>query len=796
MKGKTIFALSLSMAIFLSSMAGCNGNNLSSGNNDREEIDMKIEDLPDSWENKKELHTFYQTGHTYDPRTLLQTDYVKVCVNMGNKNVAALLDSYTKAIIRRDVAADLTVTQDVGNYYTSGRYDGKTHDDIILRKEDGSIWQFGLLPGLPYVLPTREWNDYLIDCARKAAEAGAIEIALQEIGIFGDSGYEKAFRNEWEEFYGTSWPHTLWSNPVHYFMGQHLRNFLYNRQVKQVFSSIKDEFPQVKCIIANHTSPAYYGFSNSVGNHDIAALDVVDGMEGQTWSNTIEIPFVYNGQNMARPFITGFLEYSYWANLSRQFPGKEFSFITDPKGDGYEESKTLEDCKELYKHQVISQLAFSNVYRYNSCVWPDRAYSHGYDGKPVATDAYRIIINNIVSLQTQMYKYQEPILTDNNSVNVGVMLLDTACYQAGGPGNGVNSNDFFGMVAGLMYNGLMVKAIPFGEVESKQSILNNYDIIIVGYDTMKPLSTLCNEKLENYIRGGGTVVYMGGQGAYEDLDLMWWRKAGFDSPEDELIYRLGIKATGRSKNLFGALKAVAGSQLAEKIGDISRSSSAAVGYSTIEGANALYNISEKTVAFEKQVDKGYFVFLGLDPKAFCEPKKGEDLFKLVKEISEQKLSKKFDSKKYISYKRGPVYGFSALGGDCTTDKGTFIDMFDEKLSVVNSLKVKNGQSALLLDVAEKFNSTKPVVLYAQGANPAIAEYANITRVVTAGPANTMGTIRIYIPKGYEVSAVSAKNVTNKDALVSKEFDSSTRTLLVTYSNHINKVTVDVEYVKK
>ena len=83
-------------------------------------------------------------------------------------------------------------------------------------------------------------------------------------------------------------------------------------------------------------------------------------------------------------------------------------------------------------------------------------------------------------------------------------------------------------------------------------------------------------------------------------------------------------------------------------------------------------------------------------------------------------------------------------------------MFDEDLPVVESLKVKKGESALLMDIREKVMSTRPVVLFAQGNHPTVAEFEDVTRVVTSGPEETQGAVRVFVPAGYTVATVSGK----------------------------------------
>ena len=776
--------------MFASGFAGC--DNTAESKTTEKEIMI----LPEDWERRAETYTYYQTGSYFNMQTDCQTDGVKVCIFYTKEANEALVQSFKESPLPKSIETDFSAAQDTGRLFIDGMFDGKTHYDTVIKKKDGSDWQFGLLPGLPYILPTKEWNDYIASKLIDGIDFGATAVTMQELGVFGDTGYEQAFRDEWKNYYGTEWPDTLWSDPGHYYMGQDLRNYMAKRQVEQVFKAIKNYKSSVKTIFSNHTSPSYYGFYNSVGNHDIMALDVVDGVEGQSWSNTIMLPFKYDGKTEQRPFVTAFSEYSYWSVLGRQFPDKEIYVITDPKGDGFNGPPVipLEKCGELYRHQIVSQLAFSDIYRYNTVVWPDRAMSRGGSAElpPVSTDAFNTVICNIVSLQANMYKYQDPIITENQPLKTGVMLLDSMCYPAGGPKNPVTYESFFNSFAGLFYNGVIVESIPAGREKSQNDVLKSYDLIIVSYDLMKPQNTLVNEELAEYVKNGGIILFLSGQAAYEDLDSSWWKQAGLFCPLDDLFSRVGIQSGERKTNLRSALLTPSDANLAKAIGEFNVSGSRLIGYENAGNAAPIYYGDDGgVIAFEKAYGSGHFYYFGIDPSFFGETGKGGILFDIVKAIAAETKSVSIISSGSISYRRGPIYGFFSLSGDCTTEQGKFIDMFDSNLSVVYSLTVPQGQSALLYDVSKKLSGKNPGILFAQGNNPALYESKKQLRVVTAGPSDTFGCIRVYLPGGKDSAEITAVNGDGKNVLVSYDYDETSGTMLITYNNDVLKVIVDV-----
>jgi len=752
--------------------------------------------LPEDWERRTEAYTFYQTGSYYNPQTDCQTDGVKVCIFQTDENNRKLVKSFMDSPLPKPVQADFTAAQDTGNMFISGKFDGNTHYDTVIKKMDGSDWQFGLLPGLPYILPTKEWNDYIVSKLLVGIDEGASAVTIQELGVFGDTGYEEAFRREWKEYYGTEWSATLWTDPNLYFMGQDLRNYMAKRQVEQVFTAVKKYKSSVKTIFSNHTSPSYFGFLNSVGNHDIMALDCVDGVEGQSWSNTIMLPFRYDGKIAERPFATAFSEYSFWSVLGRQFPKKEVYTICDPKGDGFDSANaniSLEKCDELYRHQIVSQLAFPDIYRYNTVVWPDRSMSRGgcENLTPVSTDDFNTIICNIVSVQANMYKYREPVISENQPVKVGVMSLDSMCYPAGGPTNTVSYDCFFSSFAGLFYNGVMVEAIPAGREKSHADVLKDYDLIIVSYDLMKPQNTLVNEKLAEYVEQGGVVLFMSGQSSYEDLVSTWWNQAGLSCPLDDLLARVDLQTSKRKTGLRSALLSPSDARLAKTLGELPMSGNL-IGYASVGNATPLYYGDDgNIIAFGKVYGKGHFYYFGIDPNFFGDANKGDVLFGIVKAMMAEAKSATIVPKGSISYRRGPVYGFAAVKDESPIEQGQYIDLFDPRLGIVTALSVPEGRSELLYDVAGKIAAGKPAVLFAQGNNPAVYESSERLRVVTAGPTDTFGCIRVYLPGGQDSVIVTAVDGKGKNVLTAAEYDAKSKTMLINFHNDLLKVVVDV-----
>lgn len=741
---------------------------------------------------KEESYTYYVTRSPYNTNTSVPTDAVLYSFTSLDPSVIERLKTFPLETDRKEIIGGTCANQDVAGCYTGGGFDGQSHEEDIFTRADGSQWSYGLLKGIPYILPTENFNRYLSQMMRGMIENGAARVGLSEMGIWGEVGFEKAFRREWEAYYQEPW-RPFWEDQDLYFKAQHLKNQLMNRQARMIFGSLKKAYPHIRFLIASHTSLAYYPFRNPVGNHDVMAADCVDGIEAQTWSNTLEIPFRYDGRVESRPFIAGYVDYSYWANLSRQFPEKEMYFVTDPKGDGYT-GKTLDHCCKYYRHQLVTQLIFSNVYRYCSCEWPDRAYSEGYGQPPFTTPKYKIIMNNIISLQGQMYRFRGEVQTPNRPLRVGALLLDTSNYQAGGPGNTVDNDSFFGLVAGLMYHGLLADTIPVGSLKSNVDILDSYDLILVSYDLMKPANEHCSQMLKAYVENGGCVLFFNGKRDYEDLAHSWWRLGGWDSPCDHLMNLLGCGQSGRRPVKGDGLSLETGCGLAVTLGLPDTVPEELLGYDEVPGASPLLRCGNAVAAFEKTAGKGHFFFFGIDPAWFTEEKAGEYLFQIVWAIAEKRLRTAIAPRNDILYRRGPVMGYHAIGDHGDIPEGLYLDLFDPELSVITGMRVEKGESALLLDISRCGGLSIPTVLFVPGRDPLISESPEATRVETAGPTNSLGTIRLYVPQGLQFHDITAVGQADgRDELVSYSWHKPSSTLLIVYRNRVEGVALNIHY---
>ena|GEM_PF-2903506 len=664
------------------------------------------------------------------------------------------------------------------------------YGDVIQRMADGSLRQW--LGAYYYVTPTQHYNQYTLDeHILPTINSGINQVLIEEPELFSDSLYNAAYKAEWQAYYGSAWEDPQSSERA-YMKAVVLSNYLLQRRTDEVFGYVKSHHPDVTTIIGAHTGMTEFVWKNPFAVYEGFANSNVDVYEGQTWSNTIEIPAYYQGVSQAMPFETAYIDYSYWAN-AKKAADKELISIMDPKGDFYT-NKPWDWVTQMYRHQVVSTLMFPNIYKYNTVIWPARIL--GNDDWNEAPDSFKTVMSNVITELGKMHNYSTPITTSNRPVKVGFMISDTMNNQVGGPGSTVTPASIHSLIMPLLKEGLLVDSIPLEGITSTNDILSEYDIIMLSYDLMKPLDSAYNVKLKEYINAGGIVLYVGARTEFDNISEMWWKTAGYDSPQDHLMDILGAGLSGRNAAVAASsLSPQTGSALAAGIGTLSSTSSyQMIGYTSGSGITPMYKSGANTVAFQKDYGSGKFIYLGIDPYYFGASSSGSaKMVQIMQNIASQFKSVSVSSQSAIDYTRGPYRGIHSLNGPKTVT-GKYIDLFDPNIPVVTTKKVLPGESALLYDVSGITVTTTPKVLYAQGQAPAISETSNATNVIVGkGSSNTLGTIRILSKPGIVPTLATAVDHNGRSMLYSQEWDDVTQSLLIKYWNDPQGVTVNVSW---
>ena len=130
------------------------------------------------------------------------------------------------------------------------------------------------------------------------------------------------------------------------------------------------KYDEVLEVYAGTHPPLNYTQWNIV-SPESALIDIptVDGVIGQTWTDSIRLPNTYRGRYGVRPFETAFLDYSSTVEMLRG-SGKKAIFIHDAVQD--DKSRSWSDYRRDYYRTVSASLMYPEVWRYEVSPWPNR----------------------------------------------------------------------------------------------------------------------------------------------------------------------------------------------------------------------------------------------------------------------------------------------------------------------------------------------------------------------------------------------------------------------------------------
>jgi hypothetical protein len=219
--------------------------------------------------------------------------------------------------------------------------------------------------------PGEGFGRFLAKGVKRAMDAGAEAIHLEEPEFWVRGGYSEGFKREWRSYYNEDWvaPHTT---PDAQYRASQLKYFLYRRALSQVFDFVKTENARtgrkVKCYVPTH-SLINYAHWKIVSPESSLARVGADGYIAQVWTGTSRTPNVYQGVTRERTFETAFLEYGAMMNVVRGGGGTVW-FLNDPVEDNPDHS--WEDYRTNWESTLTASLLWPRVWRYEVMPWPER----------------------------------------------------------------------------------------------------------------------------------------------------------------------------------------------------------------------------------------------------------------------------------------------------------------------------------------------------------------------------------------------------------------------------------------
>lgn len=661
-------------------------------------------------QNVKEVHTTFQTSREWRPTIDVRANAVMVYGVGGNpsdKSEKIPFEERIRSWRDKGYVAHYMTGIAWGEYqdYFTGEWDGKMHlDEGQVELNGDTIWHGHMVP---YIVPTDNFLTYLKERhIKRAIDAGIDAIFMEEPEFWARAGYSEAFKREWKKFYGFPW-RAQHLSPENTYLSNKLKYHLYYKALDEVFSYAreygKSRGMDVKCYVPTHSLVNYAQWKIVSPEASLASLPSVDGYIAQVWTGTSREPNYFNGKMKERVFETAFLEYGSMESMTAP-TGREIFFLTDPIEDW---PRDWVDYKKNYEATFTAQLLYPRINKYEIMPWPERIYeglyrtSRNSDKKERIPRHYSTQMQVMVNTLGQMPETKERV---EGSQGIGVMMSNSLMFQRFPEHEGYEDpqlSSFYGQTLPLLKRGVPVETVHMENL-SYREILQDIHLLILSYSGMKPMEPGAHTYLAHWVNNGGMLLYCGRDSDPFQQVPEWWNSGtnNFATAADHLFTQLGLDP------------------------------------SLDEG--------------EYKVGEGKVYILRNDPKEFILSENGDQKFvALLQRLYRESAGEELQFKNYFSLKRGPYRIISVLDESVAPTpyvaKGTFVDLFNPEVPVLNEKIVHPGEQAFLFDITSLKERQKPRVL-ATAAGVSDERSTTYSYAFTVkSPINTTNVMRILLP---------------------------------------------------
>lgn len=710
--------------------------------------------------NRSSEITGFQEHAPYHPSYDLQSDFVMVY------GVDHTMPERVQQWREKGYVVHLMTGVSWGEYqdYLYGIHDGQNHWDEAQKKASGDLYLHNA--DTPYMVPTISFSDFLAERIKVAVDAGVEAIHLEEPEFWVVSGYSDAFKREWEIFYKEPWKPAHKSVDAQY-RGSKLKCYLFTRCLDRLCGSLK-EYAKVKYnrtirfYIPTHSLINYSHWRIISPESRLLNIPTVDGYIAQVWTGTSRTPNVYEGIRKERTFETSFLEYGIMQELVRG-TDRQMWFLHDPIEDN--PNHTWQDYRVNYFKTITAALLHPGISNFEICPWPRRVFNDTYpksdgNGRETIPAEYATILLTIMNTLSDMK--QDEVYWEENSYTLGLLLADSSMFQRDLPhtaGNLLKGSKalkamhdwsaLYGLALPILKHGMPVRPVQLDNIRRYPGYLDDYKVLILSYEFMKPEYPDINSALFQWVRDGGILVYVGdGSDPFHNV-REWWNegKKKYNNPAEHLFESIGLG---------------------------------------VSPDGGIYNI-----------DNGIFAYLAINP-ADCayHREQAKKLRDIIKKAMERKGNPEITwrTKNSFILHRGPYVIAAILDESVNTEpvilRGHYVNLFKPGLPVESKITLHPGENALLYEL-DKIPPDEKIWLIAAASR--IEDFSSDKKgfsFIARGPEGVEAVARLYTKKN--VIGVQGY-IGEKEIQVGFVMDNESRTVLITYPNEADGIRIVAEY---
>ena len=535
--------------------------------------------------NREEERTGYQNSAPLSDRIDTQCDFVMV-YGM-NETTAERIRMYRE----KGYVIHLMVGISWGHYkdYLYGDYDGENHWDEAQTDRYGNRILHG--PDVPYMVPTISFVNYIANKLKAAVDLGVEAIHVEEPEFWDRAGYSEAFKREYQLYYGEKWtpPH---ESVDARFKSSRLKQYLYTRAIDRVSAELKiyalKKYGKIlRFYVPTHSILNYTQWKIVSPEGKLADIPGVDGCIAQVWTGTSREKNWFNGIYKERTFETAYLEYGVMQELVKN-TGRKMWFLHDPIEDnpGFD----WNDYRKNYLCTVAASLLHPQINSFEVCPWPTRVFYEKYPRNSAHAitipGEYATLLNNtfqtlgtledacsgakkigVLMGDAQLYQrdYPDSLFSAPPEEAVGTVLVAGDDFISQVKDKVVNADvpdeetllkymasatfpAFYGLALPLLKYGAQVRPVLLDNVRRYAGYLDDYDVLVMSYEYLKPDSPDMNTAIAEWVKRGGTLVYIGdGKDPYHKINSWWTGK--YENAAVHLFEMLGI-IPAKEKEIF------------------------------------------------------------------------------------------------------------------------------------------------------------------------------------------------------------------------------------------------------
>ena len=632
-----------------------------------------------------------------------------------------------------------------------------------------------------YMVPTEGWTEYIWDMVEDILEKYDVDsITFEEPEMWYASGYSDGFKEEWEDYYGEPWQDQK-ASPEAMLKTMRLKVYLFDRALSTIAQRMHKIAPDTKLYVASHSTASYTSIAITAGLNSYLATGEIDGVIGQTWTNTSVVPVNIDGTSRTVAYENAYLGYASYAGASGNL---DLFAITDTMADGdWEESR----AHPVYHSTLVAALMQSEIHRFEASVWPSRGFS-------AVTSEYRTEQLNCFEALNEMSG--KAITTSAGTPGITYLLSDSLSWQTGSSSWALSNKDsYYGVTMPLVSDGIPLRVQSMENVKSAKD-LEDVTLLIISWDCQKPLEEVVVDSIVEWIKDGGTALYVGGHDKFEESDAEWW--ADYGTPLQALLDKLGLDVTVTAPGMKKTTKASwNGSKATEAAVGMTLQTKYASFYAGFEGAdvNPLMQVGDTVYAVEQTAGKGTLIAVGIPSAVYAQQVGGTAAMRALAAYACESAPYEYVSATLSWTKRGRIVAAHSFADDNVL-VGKFIDLFDPTLPIIEYKQLNANDEALLCDISEADLSI-PRILYSGGSHMcAPVEAADKTMLLISGPAGTTISTRIACRNGLYPQSVSAKGTDGVGVNVHYVWDNETDSLLVQILGTPEGVQITVEWGTK